>query len=81
MTYNITDAMLTATANCSIGDKSKHLTSKQIRDIFLYGKPKNNIERYIIDTIKTEALPQEIEAFAKIHKIPMSIINEVLNAK
>ncbi|MDR1285668.1 MAG: hypothetical protein LBJ88_05670 [Campylobacteraceae bacterium] len=76
----MTDAMLIATANCSIGDKKKHLTGKQIADIFLHGKTKNNIEQYIVDTIREEALPQEIEAFAKIHNIPMKQISKVLYA-
>jgi hypothetical protein len=73
--------MLTATANCSIGDKSKHLTSEQIKNLLLGKKPKDVYENYALKIIRTEALPQEIEAFAKVHKIPMSVINKVLNAK
>jgi hypothetical protein len=76
----MTDAMLVATANCSIGDKKKHLSSNSIKEIFLYGKAKNSLEQYILDTIKDEALPQELEAFAKVHNIPMKQINKVLNA-
>ncbi|MDR1461316.1 MAG: hypothetical protein LBI78_06710 [Campylobacteraceae bacterium] len=77
----MTDAMLVATANCSIGDKKKHLTSKQIANIFLHGKVRNSLEQYIIDTIKEEALIQEIEAFAKFHNLSLEQINKVLYAK
>jgi hypothetical protein len=76
----MTDAMLVATANCSIGDKKKHLSVKQIKNLLIGQKPKDVYENYALKIIKTEALPQEIEAFAKIHNIPMKQINKVLNA-
>ncbi|MDR2099907.1 MAG: hypothetical protein LBP40_03640 [Campylobacteraceae bacterium] len=63
------DAMLAVTAGCSIGDKKKHLTS-EYKNIFCMGKQKNSLEKYVINAIKSEVLPQERDkGFYKIYKI------------
>jgi hypothetical protein len=77
----MTDAMLIATANCSIGDKKKHLNARQVKNLLLGKKPKNVYENYALKIIKTEALQQEIEAFAQIHNLQLEQINKVLYAK
>jgi hypothetical protein len=76
----VTDAMLVATANCSIGDKKKHLNAQQVKNLLLGKKPKNVYENYALKIIKTEALPQEIEAFAKVHSLILKQVNKVLYA-
>jgi hypothetical protein len=78
--YKLTDAMLISTANCSIGDQSHHLGAQQIKNLLLGAKPANVFEKYALDIIKTEALPQEIEAFAKVHHLSIKKIQEVLDA-
>lgn len=76
--------MLLCTINCSIGDKSKHFNADDICDLFLHIKEKNNLdifEKYAIDIIQTEAMPQELEFFKNHYNIPQENIDYVLSIK
>jgi hypothetical protein len=64
-------AMLRATVNCSIGDKSLHLKSDDLVILLSGGHIANSaLEQYAIKTIKTEALKKEIDDFISFYKIP-----------
>lgn len=72
--------MLLSTVNCSIGDKSKHFTLTSLKKLF-YKKEKLNVyDKYVLKTIKKEAMPSEIDDFATYYKIPESRIKKVLAA-
>jgi hypothetical protein len=72
-------AMLLATVNCSIGNKKNHLTAVTIKGLLAGKSPQNNLEKYAIDVIKTEASQQEIENFASFYRIPKKSIKAVLH--
>lgn len=76
---------LLLTINCSIGDKTKHLSIKALKDLFLNIKEKEKnlslIEKYAIEIIKTEAYPQELEWFKQDYNIPQESIDYVLSVE
>jgi hypothetical protein len=72
-------AMLLATINCSIGNKSNHLNAVAIRGLLAGKSPQNNYEKYAIDIMKSEATDQEIESFARFYRIPKKSIKAVLH--
>jgi len=57
------------------------LNAQQVKNLLLGKKPKNVYENYVLKIIKTEALQQEIEAFAQTHNLQLEQINKVLHAK
>ncbi|WQT34874.1 hypothetical protein KVD29_07270 [Helicobacter pylori] len=73
--------MLLATANNSIGDKNKHVSLEYLIKLFMDKKTTNlsDIDKYVIDTIQTEALEQEIEWFSQDYHVPMENIKHVLS--
>lgn len=72
-------SMLVATVNCSIGNKKNHLDAKAIKALLSGKQAHNNIEKYAINIIKTEASKQEIEKFASFYRISKKSIKAVLN--
>lgn len=60
---------LLITINCSIGDKSRHLSIDGLCDLLLNIKEKENhlspLEKYAISMLQKEALPKEIEWFER----------------
>ncbi|EFX42148.1 hypothetical protein HSUHS5_0413 [Helicobacter suis HS5] len=73
--------MLLATINNSIGNKDKHVSLEYLIGLFMDKKTTNlsNTDKYIIGTIQTEALEQEIEWFSQDYHIPMENILHVLS--
>ena len=72
-------AMLLATVNCSIGNKKNHLNAVTIKGLLAGKSPQNNLEKYAIDIMKTEASQQEIESFASFYRIPKKSLKAVLH--
>ncbi|WP_233707398.1 hypothetical protein [Helicobacter bizzozeronii] len=73
---------LHATINNSIGDIKNHITLEQLVDLFLNPPTMPSlIERYVIDTIQTEASAQEIDFFAKSFNIPSQSVEHILSMK
>lgn len=73
-------AMLMATVNCSIADKSKHLKIGQIKRLLSGKPPQTPSEKYALKIIKTEATIEEIMYFANYYKLPTAKVEQVLNA-
>ena len=74
------------TINCSIGDKSRHLSIDGLCDLLLNIKEKENhlspLEKYAISMLQEEALPQEIEWFERDYPhIPKENIDYALSIK
>ena len=77
---------LLITINCSIGDKSRHLSIDGLCDLLLNIKEKENhlspLEKYAISMLQKEALPQEIEWFERDYPhIPKENIDYALSIK
>ncbi len=62
--------MLTHTVNNSISERSRHLTEKQIVEIFRYPHMKDPMNQYVADVIFQEASLEEIVRFLKKNNIP-----------
>ncbi len=61
---------LLLTVNNSIGNIKNHLTVKELYNLFTVDKPTyNDIEKYAIDAIQTEATSSEIDTFKKTFHI------------
>jgi hypothetical protein len=72
-------AMLRATVNCSIGNKSLHLKADDLIVLLSGGHIENStLEQYAIKTIKTEALQKEIDDFLSFYKIPKEKAYEII---
>lgn len=71
---------LLLSANCSIGDKSKHITSDELYELFMaIGKRKlSALEKYIIEIIQTEAGEEEVQNFQNRYEIPSSQVKALL---
>lgn len=77
-----TPALLLST-NCSISDKSKHISTEELYELFmtLGTRELSDIEKYIIETIQSEAHPQEVQSFQTLYKIPQDNIEKLLSYK
>ncbi|WP_188109430.1 hypothetical protein [Sulfurimonas indica] len=71
--------MLLLTVNNSIDNKKKHFTIDKLCRLFNKEQNFTNVEKYALDTIKTEALPEELSWFSKDYHIPLSKIKHVLS--
>ena len=71
--------MLLLTVNNSIGNKKKHFTVENLCQLFNKEQDFSNVEKYALDTIKTEASPEELSWFSKDYHIPLSKIKHVLS--
>lgn len=70
------------TVNCSIGDKNKHFTPKELYDLLANARHKSHFtyrERYAITTIQDEALPQEIEWYMRDFDITQEQMNYIMS--
>ncbi|TEX99679.1 hypothetical protein [Campylobacter sp. US33a] len=71
---------LLATINCSIGNIKNHLNDKDLCNLFLKIKEKEHnltiLEKYAINVMQTEALPQEFLWFQKDFNIPQEYIQK-----
>lgn len=72
--------MLLLTVNNSIGDISKHFTSKKLIELFnKKSNTFNDLDKYAVETIQTEATKQEIANFKKLYNINSEKINYLLS--
>jgi hypothetical protein len=71
--------MLLLTVNNSIGNKKKHFTVEKLCQLFSKENGFSDIEKYALDTIKTEATPEELSWFSKDYHISLSKIKHVLS--
>jgi len=71
--------MLLLTVNNSIGNKKNHLTVEALCQLFNKNSNYSNVEKYALDTIKTEATEEEISWFSKDYHIPLSTLKHVLS--
>ena len=71
--------MLLLTVNNSIGNKKKHFTVENLCQLFNKEQGFSSVEKYALDTIKTEASPEELSWFSKDYHIPLSKMKHVLS--
>ena len=71
--------MLLLTVNNSIGNKKKHFTVENLCQLFNKEKNFSNVEKYALDTIKTEASHEELSWFSKDYHIPLAKMKHVLS--
>ena len=71
--------MLLLTVNNSIGNKKNHLTVQSLYQLFNKNSNFSNVEKYALDTIKTEATQEEILWFSQDYNIPLSKLKHVLS--
>lgn len=71
--------MLLLTVNNSIGNKKNHLTIDALCQLFTKKSDFSNLEKYALDTIKTEATEQEIAWFSQDYHIPLTTLKHVLS--
>ena len=71
--------MLLLTVNNSIGNKKNHLTIESLCKLFSKSSDLSNIEKYALDTIKTEATKEEISWFSQDYHIPLSKLKHVFS--
>lgn len=71
--------LLLSTINNSIGSKKNHITVQDLCNLFNGKKVLNDLDKYIIDTIQTEATENELANFKKIYHIPSEKIKYVLS--
>lgn len=75
-----TKPMLLLTVNNSIGDKTKHFNVNTL--ITLFNKKCsefNELDKYAVDTIQSEATKQEIDTFKKVFNINNNKIKYLLS--
>ena len=70
--------MLLLTVNNSIGNKKKHFTVENLCQLFNKEQDFSSVEKYALDTIKTEASPEELSWFSKDYHIPLSKMKYLL---
>ena len=71
--------MLLLTVNNSIGNKKNHLTVESLCQLFSKKGNFSNIEKYALDTMKTEATLQELSWFSNDYHIPISKLKHVIS--
>lgn len=71
--------MLLSTVNNSIGNKKNHITVEKLLSLFSKKTYLSELDKYIIDTIQTEATKEEINNFKNIFHIQNEDINYVLS--
>ncbi len=71
--------MLLSTVNNSIGNKKNHITVEKLSKLFMSKEALSDLDKYIIDTIQSEASKEEIANFKNKFKIPTENINYVLS--
>ena len=71
--------MLLLTVNNSISNKKKHFTVEDLCQLFNKEQKFSSVEKYVLDTIKTEASPEELSWFSKDYHIPLSKMKHVLS--
>lgn len=73
--------MLLLTVNCSISDRSKHLDTQGLCELFMSvgERELSEVEKYIVETIQAEAQPQEIATFQTRYNIPQERVDKLLS--
>ena len=71
--------MLLLTVNNSIGNKKNHLTIESLCQLFNKSSNYSNLEKYALDTIKTEATQEELSWFSNDYHIPLLKLKNVLS--
>lgn len=72
--------MLLSTVNCSIGNKKKHFTLTDLKNLFYKKEPLNVYDKYALKTIKNEALEEEIVDFTNYYRISPKRVATVLSS-
>lgn len=72
--------MLLSTVNCSIGNKQKHFTLTGLKNLFYKKEPLDVYDKYVLKTIKNEALEEEIADFTNYYKISPKRVEAVLDS-
>ena len=71
--------ILLSTINNSIGNKKNHITVQDLCNLFNGKKVFNDLDKYVIDTIQTEATEDELANFKKSYHIPSKNIEYILS--
>lgn len=75
----MSSSLLLSTINNSIGNKKNHITVQDLCNLFNGKKVLNDLDKYVIDTIQTEATENELANFEKTYHIPSEKIKYVLS--
>lgn len=71
--------MLLSTVNNSIGNKKNHLTINDLCNLFNKKDAYTNLDKYVIDTIQTEATQKEIYNLKTLYNISNKDIQHLLS--
>lgn len=71
--------ILLSTINNSIGNKKNHITVQDLCNLFHGKEVLSELDKYVIDTIQTEATEEELNNFKKTYHIPNKQIKYVLS--
>ena len=71
--------LLLSTINNSIGNKKNHFTVEDLCILFNEKNTYSDLDKYVIDTIQTEATEDELANFKKTYHIPSEKIEYVLS--
>ena len=71
--------LLLSTINNSIGNKKNHFTVEDLCVLFNEKSTYTDLDKYVIDTIQTEATKDELENFKNTYHIPSNKIKYVLS--
>lgn len=70
---------LLTTINSSIGNKRNHLTVQDLCNLFHGKEVLSELDKYVIDTIQTEATKEELNNFKKAYHITTKQLEYVLS--
>lgn len=73
--------ILLLSANCSISDRSKHLSVEELKNLFMSvgSRELSEVEKYVVEVIQSEAHLQEIESFRTQYNIPQERVDKLLS--
>jgi len=71
--------ILLSTINNSIGNKKNHITVQDLCNLFNGKEVLNELDKYVIDTIQTEATKEELNNFKKAYHITTKQLEYVLS--
>ena len=77
--FKMSSPILLSTINNSIGNKKNHITVQDLCNLLNGKEVLNDLDKYVIDTIQTEATKDELENFKNTYHIPSNKIKYVLS--